>query len=115
MRGLRPWDQFLNYCHTVAQERGGRLYAAQLKDPRYFELISNRIAEAEGKNVRPSLEGNTPVVDWLRIVANEVRALTGALTQSHIEFFDGPEGPADLIKAQYQAASDALVDAALGM
>jgi hypothetical protein len=114
VRGFRPWDQFLNYCNTIAQHRGGRLYAAQLTDPRYFPFIEQKLAESKGKSSRPGLEGYTAVEDWLRVVANEVRALTGALTHARIEFIDGPEGPADLIKARYQAASDALLLAALG-
>lgn len=83
-------------------------------DPRYLEEIKKRLAEAERNPGRPGLEGDTAVVEWLRTVANQIRLLTGALTQSHIEFIDGPEGPADVIKAQYYSASDALVDAALG-
>lgn len=114
VRGQRPWDQFLNYCNTVAQHRGGRLYAAQLSDPRYFDEIKKRLAEAAGKSGRPGLEGDTAEVEWLRIVANQIRLLIRAMTQSNIEFIDGPQGPADLIKAQYVAASNALLDAALG-
>jgi hypothetical protein len=50
----------------------------------------------------------------MRNICNQIRLLTGAITQSRIEFIDGPLGPADLIQEQYYAASDALVDAALG-
>lgn len=84
MRGTRPWDQFLNYCDTIAQHRGGRLYAAQLTDERYFEEIAKKLEESEGKRNRPALEGDTAEVEWLRIVANQIRMLTGALTQSRI-------------------------------
>lgn len=47
------------------------------------------------------------------MVANQIRLWMRA-QGCEIDFIDGPEGPADLIKEQETAASWALVDAALG-
>lgn len=113
MRGLRPWDQFLNYCDVVAQVRGGRLHAAQLTDPRYRDEIKKRLAESDGKSTRPPLLGHTAEVDALYMVANQIRLLIRA-NGGEIEFIDGPEGPADLIQQERTAVSLSLVDAALG-
>lgn len=116
IRGTRPWDQFLNYCDTIAQEVGGRFWAAQLNDPRYLPDIKKRYAEQQREpgNGRPPLEGHTEVVKAIYLVANQIRLLIKATTQSEIEFIEGPEGPVDRINAEAKAASLALVDQALG-
>lgn len=116
VRGTRPWDQFLIYCETIAQEVGGRFYAAQINDPRHLPEIEKQLAKAEAENSagRPSLAGYTPEIRALDQVANQIRLLINALTQSNIPFIEGPEGPVDLIKARRKQLSDSLVDAALG-
>jgi hypothetical protein len=83
-------------------------------DPRYLEDIKKKMAEAREENGRPGLEGHSAEVDALYLVANQIRLLINATTQSTLPFIDGPAGPADLIEAQYYAESDSLVDAALG-
>lgn len=115
IRGIRPWDQFLGYCDQIAQEQGGRFWAAQLSDPRYEAAIEQRMAEAGDGNGRPPMEGDTPEVRALRNVANQIRLLIGAITQQQIELIEGPEGPIDRINMRRKALSDALVDAALGV
>jgi len=115
VRGARPWDQFLIYCDHIANEVGGRFWAAQLKDPRYRKAIEEQIAKQRGSGSgRPPLEGHTEVVKALFMVANQVRMLTKAMTQSDIEFIEGPEGPADLITNEAKSRSFRLVDTALG-
>jgi hypothetical protein len=83
-------------------------------DPRYLKEIKEKLAAAREKNSRPGLEGHSAEVDALYLVANQIRLLINATTQSTLPFIDGPAGPADLIEAQYYSESDALVDAALG-
>lgn len=115
IRGTRPWDQFLVYCDEIAQEQGGRLWAAQLSDPRYEAEIEKRLAEAEDSSGRPPLQGYTGEIKALYQVANQVRLLIGVMAQQELDLIEGPEGPIDRIKARRRALSDALVDAALGM
>lgn len=116
VRGTRPWFQFLNYCNTIAQHVGGRLYAAQLSDPRYYAEIEKQLAEAEADDSsgRPGLAGYTAEIKALDRVANQIRLLIRAMTQTNIGFIEGPEGPADKIAARRRQLSDSLVDAALG-
>jgi hypothetical protein len=114
IRGTRPWPQFLTYCAAIAQEEGGRFWAAQLLDPRHESEIEKKLTEAADRGAnRPPLEGHTGEVKALYLVANQIRLLIQAMTQSEIGFIDGPEGPAERIQARRRALSDALVDAAL--
>ncbi len=114
IRGARPWGQFLTYCDVIAQEEGGRLWAAQLSDPRFEDEIRRRLEEqtAAGRT-RPPLEGYSALVKAADRVANQIRLLINAMTQSELPLFEGPEGPLDRIDASRKARSNALVDAAL--
>lgn len=112
VRGTRPWGQFLSYCSTIAQVEGGRFWAAQLNDPRHEEEVAKKMAEQTSD--RPPLEGHTAEIRALYLVANQIRLLIQAMTQSDIGFIEGPEGPADRINARRRALSNALVDAATG-
>lgn len=114
MRGARPWDQFLNYCDVIAQEEGGRFWAAQLSDPRYEPDIEKKLTELGKGNGRPALQGYTAEIKALDRVANQVRLLIRAMTQSDIGFIEGPEGPVERIEARRKQLSNALVDAAIG-
>lgn len=106
----------MTYCETIAQEVGGRFYAAQISDPRHLGAIEEQLAQAETDNPdgRPPLAGYTAEIRALDRVANQIRLLINAIAQSNIPLIEGPQGPADLINARRKQLSDSLVDAALG-
>lgn len=107
IRGGRPWDQFLNYCDTVAQEDGGRLWAAQLADDRYDAEIERMLAER--KTTRPGLEGDTAVVRAIRELRNDIRLLIKHQLRVNLSTIKGPEGPADRIAARKTAMTRARI------
>ncbi|WP_458317107.1 hypothetical protein [Mycolicibacterium brisbanense] len=94
VRGERPWDQFLNYCVTVAQIDGGQLRSAQLSDPRYDAALAEALANAPA-NPRPPLVGDTAEVREMRGIRNDIRALTRAIARVNVPFVLGPEMPSD--------------------
>lgn len=98
----------------IAQEEGGRFWAAQLTDPRFEGEIQKRLDEHKANgSTRPPLEGYSAEVKALDKVANQIRLLINAMTHSELPLFEGPETPLDLIQARRKALSHALVDAAL--
>lgn len=108
IRGERPWDQFLNYCVTVAQRPGTKLYAAQLNDDRYLPEFEKLLAETE-PSTRPPLEGHSRLVQAIYMLANEVRAQTRIIGRVELRPIEGPEMPADRIREQKKATGLARI------
>lgn len=106
MRGLRPWNQFDRYTRDVAQRKGSRLRAAQLRDPRYLAELEQAVkSNGAGELPRPTLEEWTPEVEAMYAVANDLRMLFRAITKSGIASYPGPEGPGDIIAARKKQVS----------
>ncbi len=97
VRGERHWDQFLNYCITVAQIDGSQLRSAQLRDDRYDDEIE-KILDSQPDNPRPPLEGDTAEVRELRAVRNDIRLLIRALGAGALPVVEGPVMPADRLQ-----------------
>lgn len=99
IRGRRPWDQFLNYCTTVARTPGTQLNAAQLNDDRYLAEFKKLLDEAPAVS-RPPIEGHTRLIQAIYMLANEVRAQTRQLAKVDLRPILGPEMPADRLRDQ---------------
>ncbi|MCT7369464.1 hypothetical protein [Mycolicibacterium llatzerense] len=96
MRGERDWDQFLNYCTTVAQIDGSQLRAAQLTDERFDKQLAEAIDNAP-TSPRPPLVGETAELRELRGVRNDIRALLRTKGMQ-VSFLQGPEMPSDRLQ-----------------
>lgn len=101
IKGLRPWSQFLDYCDTVAQIDGSRLQAAQLNDERFLAEIEKLLHQKQQK-YRPSLEGDTAEIKAIRQLSNDIRLFL-RVQGVQLPFLEGPEGPADRIRARKRA------------
>lgn len=107
IRGERPWNQFLNYCNTIAQIDGSQLQAAQLNDDRFIAEIEKLLHEKTGSS-RPSLEGDTAEVKAIRQLSNDIRLFL-RVQGVQLPFLEGPEGPADRIRARRKAIGRARI------
>lgn len=114
MRGLRPWEQFLTYCRKIARTEGTDLWAAQLSDDRFLPEIEKHLAERGGDTARPPLEGYTTEVRALYMVANQIRLLIRVMGGGEIDFIEGPEGPAERLKARKRQRAMKRIDQLLG-
>lgn len=104
IRGLRPWDQFLNFCRDIAQTSGTRLRAAQLNDPRFedeWELLLEEDKFATStKPFRPSWEGFSPEIEAMYDLSDDIRLLVKVMSHSEIPFRARPESPVDRAKVK---------------
>lgn len=103
IRGQRPWDQFLNYCVTVARTPGTRVNAAQLNDDRYLPEFERMLAESGDGPARPPIEGHSRLVQSIYMLINEVRAQTKYLAKVELKPIEGPEMPADRLRQKKKA------------
>ena len=109
IRGERPWPQFLNYCNTIAQEQGGRLWAAQLSDSRFDDELEEQIAKSTD-DARPPLEGDTAIVRAIRVLSNDIRLLIRLTTRVSLRSIDGPIGPDERLANRKRSFGRARID-----
>lgn len=100
MRGERPWDQFLNYCTTVARIPGSRLRAAQLNDDRYLPEIEEELEKQRFQKQtapRPSLELFSVEVEAMYDLSDDIRLMLQVAHGVKIPFRKRPATPVDRV------------------
>jgi hypothetical protein len=99
VRGERPWDQFLNYCTTVAQMPGSQLRAAQLSDERYLPEVEALMEQErflkKRSNPRPPLQHFSAEVAAMYDLSDDIRLMLQVAYGVKIKFRDRPATLAD--------------------
>ena len=110
LRGLKPWDQFLNLADMCANTDGSWLWAAQLTDEsrlaQWEQLYEN--AQRNKGDHRPSLAGYDAVLGAINGLRNDFRVA------NRMPIIPGPKSPMDLITDRRKAVSKARLDKLLG-
>lgn len=110
VRGLKPWEQFWNFCDLLANTEGTWLQVAQSRDDRnlgQWQKLAEEMAVG-GRKFRPPAAG----FDGLRA---EIHGLRNDLREVHrLPTLPGPETPLDRIKDNKKAIAERRMDDALG-
>lgn len=95
-------------CQKIANTDGTDLQAAQLADDRYDTEIEKLFHKKGRDKYRPPLAGDTAQVKAMRQVSNDIRLL---LRRQGIDIplLEGPEGPAERIRARRRAFGRARI------
>lgn len=110
MRGLKPWEQFYNYCDGLSNTEGTWLQSAKARDKRNLGRWQQLWEEMQRnpRKSRPPAVGFTGLRAEIHGLRNDIRAAF------HMAPLDGPATPIDDIKDNQRVISDRALDRALG-
>jgi hypothetical protein len=109
IRGIKPWDQFYNYCDMFSNTEGSWLQEAQSLDDRHLAEWEQLYEKAlRAKRIRPRLAGYDALRSEIREIHNTIR---GYMQMPRL---DGPATPMDVIKERKKTIGDRRLDSVLG-
>jgi len=112
VRGIRPWDQFLDYAETVGRIEGSQTYAAMLNDGRLQKVFNAKVAELQGKPERPQLLGYSREAQQLHQIHVAVASLHRSMVKdpNTVPIPQGPVFPAERYEIEQQLDEQTQLD-----